>query len=70
MFRYYDISRLFRCTLPYVLFFIVTNRKYRKKTSRQEWSIDVMNRANQAVLNKEIGNYKVSKELNVPQTTF
>jgi len=45
-------------------------RNYCKKTNRQEWSIDAMNRAIQAVVNKEMGFYKASKQLNVPQTTL
>lgn len=45
-------------------------RHYIKKTNRQEWSIDSMNRAIQAVINKEMGYYKASQQFNVPQTTL
>jgi hypothetical protein len=53
-----------------VYFFLQMVRNYCKKTNRQEWSIDSMNTAIQAVLNKEMGYYKASKQFNVPQTTL
>jgi len=37
-------------------------------TRRKKWDPERMNAANEAMRNKEMGSYKVSRVLNVPQT--
>lgn len=45
-------------------------RTYLRKTDRQSWSEESMAQAVKAVLNKEIGYKKASKQYKVPQTTL
>ncbi|XP_023312376.1 uncharacterized protein LOC111692555 [Anoplophora glabripennis] len=47
-----------------------TVRKYKKKTSRGEWSKESMKQAVEKVLNKEMGYRKAALQYSVPQTTL
>lgn len=44
-------------------------RKYQRKTTRQEWSLESMEAAVNAVLEGQMGSLKASRQFNVPQTT-
>lgn len=44
--------------------------KYKRKTTRQEWSEELMNRALQAVENNEMGWLKAAEQFGVSQATL
>ncbi|XP_049799632.1 uncharacterized protein LOC126234936 [Schistocerca nitens] len=45
-------------------------RKYRRQTSRQDWSLEAMEGAVNAVIEGHMGSFRAARQFNVPQTTI